>query len=193
MKKVLLLALGVLFGTLAAANAQTVTRQPFFAATNSWTDLGNGPLEVMPIEGSAIAYTSSSTSTATAGAAARANLTVALNLSPAPCVGCIVSGTGVTSGTTVVSYTPGTGVIVLSANLTATATGNVYSFGVACPTSGLPTAPSATGNSLSVPLNLRAGVEPFTAGIPLYSQARLCLYGGQQAGGTVVTFAIGAH
>ena len=181
----------MLFGTLAAANAQTVTRQPFFAATNSWVDLGNGPLELMPIEGSSIAYASSGTATSTA---VSASVTMTLSAVPAvsPCVGCIISGTGITSGTTVAAYNGGTGVITLSAAMTV-ANGTAVSYGAACPTSGIPTAPSAAGNSLSAPLNLRAGVEPFTAGIPLYSQARLCLYGGQQQGGTVVTFAIGAH
>ena len=192
-------ALALLLVSVAgAAHAQTANRQPLFAATNAWVDAGNGPTEIMPIEGSAIAYTSGVNATGVTGTSAG---TTALTLSatPAipPCVGCAVTcaltNTAVCTipaGTTVTAYNGTTGVTTSAATTTTAAS---LSWGVACPTSGPPTAPSAAGNVLSPPLNLRSGVDPFTAGIPIYSASRVCLYGGQQQGGTVVTFAIGAH
>ena len=186
----LVLAL-LLISAAGGANAQTVTKQPFFAATNAWVDLGNGPLEIMPIEGSSIVFASSG---AGVGSTSGSSTTLTLTATPAvaPCVGCIISGTGITSGTTVAAFN-GTTTVTLSAAMTVAAS-TPLAWGAACPATGtFPTAPSATGNTLSAPLNLRAGVDPFVSGIPLYTQGRICLYGGQQQGGTVVTFAIGAH
>ena len=198
MKKILLLALGVLFGTMAAANAQTANRQPLFAATNAWVDAGNGPTEIMPIEGAATVYTSGVNATGvTATSAASTSMTLSATPAIPPCVGCAVTcaltNTAVCTipaGTTVTAYNGSTGVTTSAATTTTAAS---LSWGVACPTSGFPTAPSAAGNVLSPPLNLRAGVEPFTAGIPVYSASRICVYGSQQAGLTFVNFPIGAH
>ncbi len=179
MKRILLVLAALLAVVLPeAALAQLVTQSPTFISPNVANDLGNGPLELRIAQGNALVGTSQGSSTATAGTSGSPNLTVALNLATPPCVGCLVSGTGVTSGTSVVSYTPGTGVIVLSANLTANASG-VYSFGAACPaTQVIPVLP------------VQAGVTPDT---PFYTQARICGYAQYAPGAQVLVFPIGAH
>jgi hypothetical protein len=166
-----------------ASLAQTVTKQPFFVQPGAWVDLGNGPTEVLPIEGNGSVYASLGTATSTA---VSASTTMTLSATPAiaPCVGCLISGTGITSGTTVAAYNGTTG-ITLSAAMTV-ANGTAVSYGAACPTSGQPTAAS-----LSPPLSLRVTTRSDLA-YPIYSQARVCLYGGAQAGFTAMTFPIGA-
>lgn len=189
MKKVLL-ALATLFAVLAPglASAQTVTQMPAFVAPRAVLDLGNGPLEIMPLTGSAGIFTSSSTSVSTAGTSGSPNLTVALNLSPAPLVGGAVSGTGVAAGSTVVSYTAGTGVIVLSANLAANASGT-YAFGTACPVS-TQAAPVQPPVAMAF---VQAGTSDVLQGIPFYTTARLCAYGATGPGMQFVSFPQGAH
>jgi hypothetical protein len=181
MKK-FLLALAALLAMALPARAQVVVALPIALNANSVVDLGNGPLELRVLLGNAWLFTAQGSSTETAGTSGSPNLTVALNLSPAPLVGAIVSGVGVVSGTTVVSYTAGTGVIVLSANLSANAAG-VYSFGVACPAfaGGLPTPNIA----------LQAGNAQ--SDLPIYSQARICGYAANGPGAAVLPFPIGAH
>jgi hypothetical protein len=183
MKK-FLLAMAMLLGIALpdVAAAQVVVPLPVALNANSVVDLGNGPLELRVLLGNAWLFTASGSSTETAGTSGSPNLTVALNLSPAPLVGAIVSGVGVVSGTTVVSYTAGTGVIVLSANLSANAAG-VYSFGIACPAfaAGLPTPNIA----------LQAGGSQND--LPIYTQARICGYAANGPGATLLPFPIGAH
>jgi hypothetical protein len=193
----LVLAL-LLISAASTADAQVVTKQPFFAPTNTWVDLANGPIEVMPIEGSAIVYTSSGGAGVTGTSAGTTALTLSATPAVAPCVGCVITcaptntaACTIPANTTVTAFNGTTGVTT-SASTTVTAAS--LTWGAACPVTGtFPPAPSATGNTLSAPLNLRAGVDPFVSGIPLYTAGRVCLYGGQQQGGTVVTFAIGAH
>lgn len=195
MKKILLavaLALGAFLPS--HADAQTVVRQPFFAATNSWVDVGNGPTELLAVEGSAVGYTA--LNSAIGSVAAGTAVTLTTTPSPAPCVGCFVScpspvACTIPAATTVVSFTPPFA-LVISASSTITAA--TINFGVACPTSGIPPAPNAAGSPLGAPLNLRAAVGSTGAGLatPVYSTARICVYGGQQQGGTLVNFPIGA-
>ena len=182
-----------------SAHAQTANRQPVFAATGTWLDLGNGPTELLAIEGSAIGYTSGVNATGVTGTSA-ATTTITLSGTPAipPCIGCAVTcaltNTAVCTipaGTTVTVFN-GTTTVTTSAATTTTAAS--LSWGVACPTGTTPpTAPSAAGNVLSPPLNLRAATGPGNGlAIPVYSASRVCVYGGQQQGGTVINFPIGA-
>jgi hypothetical protein len=167
------------------ALAQVVSQQPKFVAPLAWLDVGNGPTEVLPLNGNGKLYSRMGTATSTA-VSASTTMTLAATPTYAPCVGCVISGTGITAGTTVAAYNGTTG-ITLSAAMTV-ANNTVVSFGVACPTSGVPT-PGDT--SYSPPLELRAGSER-TIGIPFYSYARLCAYSDTQAGLTFATFPIGA-
>lgn len=171
-----------------AADAQTVTRQPFLAATNSWTDLGNGTLELLALEGSAVAYTSSGSGV---GSGSTTSITLTATPLVPPCIGCSISGGTLTTSSHVTAFN-GTTTITTDTSQTVAAS-TPLSWGAACPTSGIPPAPSAANNSLSAPLNLRASTYPSALAMPLYSLARICLYGGQQAGGTVVSFPIAAH
>jgi hypothetical protein len=164
------------------ASAQTVTKQPQFVASQAWLDYGNGPTEVYPVEGNGILYSSLGTGV---GSTSGSSTTLTLTGTPAvpPCVGCIISGTGITSGTTV-SVFNGTTTITLSAAMTVAAS-TALSWGAACPTSGQPTAAS-----LSPPINMRASTGERPA-FPMYTQARICVYGGSQGGVTTENFAIG--
>lgn len=180
-------ALAALF-SISTADAQTVSKQPQFAAANAWTDVGNGPTEVLAVQGSGVLYSSFASGT---GGTSGSSTSVTLNSTTTnpPCVGCIISGTGITTGTTVTA-TNGTTGITLSAAMTV-ATPTTLSWGVACPTSGFPATPAAPPLSPALEMRASAGVSGGLA-IPLYTQARICAYGGQQAGLTFVNFAIGA-
>jgi len=92
----------------------------------------------------------------------------------------VISGTGITSGTTVAAFN-GTTVITLSAAMTVAAS-TPLAWGMACPA-------SSTGFRVML---LQPG-QPTAPDIPLYTQARIC--GGAQftAGATIIPFAIGAH
>lgn len=177
------LALSVAIALIAlAAQAQTVTKQPQFAGTNAWVDLGNGPTELLPIEGNGQAFTALGTGI---GSTSGSSTTLTLTATPTipPCVGCLISGTGITSGTSVTAFN-GTTTITLSAAMTVAAS-TPLAWGAACPTAGAPPAGAA-------PLNLRAGTSEARAATPLYTQARICLTGGAQGGLTFTNFAIGA-
>lgn len=191
----------VLLGVLAAialvfamalpegALAQTVTKQPQFAASQAWVDLGNGPTEVLPIEGNGSVYTASGSGTGGNGGVSGTTLTLTGTPSVPPCVGCEISGSGITSGTTVTAFN-GTTSITISAAMTVQ-TGTALAWGAACPTSGVPAANAASG--LSSPINMRAGVGAGSGrpAYPLYTDARICAYGGAQ-GGSFTNFPIAA-
>jgi len=179
------LALGAAVAAFAlspAAMAQTVTKQPQFVASNAWIDLGNGPTEVLPLEGNGQVYSAVGTAV---GSTSGSSTTLTLTATPAtpPCVGCLISGTGITSGTSVTAFNGTTG-ITMSAAMTVAASTPV-SFGAACPTTG--PAPSGMGP----PANLRAGTSEARAATPFSTQARLCVTGGAQAGLTFTNFTIG--
>jgi len=161
-----------------AGKAQTVTQVPQFVAPNALLDVGNGPTEFRMLSGSmAIATSQSSGVGQTPGGVSSTTLTLTATPTTVPCVGCIVSGSGITSATTVASYSGVT--IGLSAAMTV-ATATSVSWGAACPASR-PTAAVA---------QVQAGVG---ADLPFYTQARICAYGISGPGGQFVTFAIGAH
>lgn len=160
-----------------AASAQVVTQLPQFTASGRVTDLGNGPTEIRMLggslgfftaQGSAIASTSGSSTT----------LTLVASPLTAPCGGCIISGAGITTGTTVTAFVPPV-TLTMSSAMTVAA-GTAVAWGGACPVAP-PTAPLAL---------VQAGVG---ADLPFYTQARVCAYGGTGPGGTYLPFAIGAH
>ena len=177
-----LAAVATLIASLSVvAFAQTVTQQPQFIAPNTVKDLGNGPIELRTVLGNAWVFTSSGSGVgSTSGSSTALTLTATAAANP-PCVSCIISGTGITSGTTVAAFNGTTG-ITLSAAMTVAASTPV-AWGVACPafSGGLP-APN-------VPL------QQGTSGtdLPLYTQARICGYSANGPGATVLPFAIGAH
>lgn len=171
----------MLFAMALPARAQVVTQLPVYIDNSGVViDFGNGPLEIRVIQGNATLFTSSGTGVgSTSGSSTTLTLTATAAANP-PCVGCIISGTGITSGTTVAAFN-GTTTITLSAAMTVAAS-TALAWGVACPA-------SAAGQKVML-------VQPGAGGgndIPLYTQARIC--GGSQytAGALVVPFAIGAH
>ena len=168
------LALAALFAT--AVHAQTVVRLPT-AIPNSSTivDLGNGPMELRVLQGSAQIFTSQGSGV---GSVSGTAITLTATPTTPPCVGCIISGpSGITSGTLVASYNGGL-IIGLSTATTFTA-GSALAWGAACP---------STASSPAIAAVPGAGLD-----LPLYTQARVC--GGAQfsAGAQVLPFAIGAH
>ena len=178
MKKFLLAALLVMLP--AAAFAQTVTQLPVYIQNNigQVADFGNGPLELRVVQGSAQLFTAQGSGIG--GNAATSGVTVTLTAAPAvpPCVGCLISGTGITSGTTVVSIS---GVTVTMSAAMSVATGTPLAWGAACP--------ATLGASFPV-MNVQATVGP---DLPLFTQARICGASQYSAGATVLPFAIGAH
>lgn len=161
-----------------AAHAQTVLQQPLFVPPATGLDLGNGPTEIKMITGSMAIATSQGSGigqTSNAGSSTAVILT-ATPLTP-PLVGGIISGAAITSGTTVTAYS-GTSITLSAAMSVATAT--TLSWGSACP-STRPTAAVAL---------VQAGVG---GDLPLYTQARICVYGVGGPGGQFLNFVIGAH
>lgn len=181
----------------APAEAQTAAKQPAFVQSQQWADLGNGPFDVIPVEGTGILFTSGGGAGVTGTSAGTTALTLSGTPAVAPCVGCVITcaptntaACTIPAATTVTAFNGTTGVTT-SASTTVTAASLVW--GAACPASTAANVPGASpvGNTaLSPPLQLRASGG--TGGYPIYSTARLCLYG-QQAGLTMIYFPIGAH
>ena len=161
---------------LLPAGAQTVVQVPQNTTAQTVTDLGNGPTEIRMLQGNMGVFTSQSSGT---GSTSGSSTTLTLTATPTtvPCVGCIISGTGITSGTTVVSSS---GVsVVLSAAMTVASSTKV-AWGAACPA-----APPTAALAL-----IQAAVG---SDLPMYTQARICAYGGNGPGALYTQFAIGAH
>jgi len=175
-KKVLLL-LATLFAALLpeAAPAQVVTQQPAFISPMVPVDFGNGPMELRIAQGNALISTSSGTGV---GSTSGSSTTLTLTATPsvAPCVGCLISGAGITSGTTVAAFN-GTTTITLSAAMTVAAS-TPLAWGAACPAT-----PGAT-------MPVQAGVTP---DLPMYTQARVCGWAQNAPGAQVLVFPIAAH
>lgn len=180
MKRILLL-LATLFAMALpeAAPAQVVTQLPVYVNNNIGLvyDFGNGPLELRVLQGSFQLGTSTGTGV---GSTSGSSTTLTLTATPAvaPCVGCIISGAGITSGTTVAAFN-GTTTITLSAAMTVAAS-TPLAWGAACPT-----APGTNPIAL-----VQAGIG---GDMPLYTQGRICGWAQFGAGATVLPFAIGAH
>jgi len=192
-----LLALALYAG---AADAQTAAKQPFFVQNQQWVDLGNGPSELQVVEGAGTAYTAGGAGVGTSAASTALTLTASAAANP-PCVGCVITCAPsnaavctIPAATTVTAFNGTTG-ITTSVATTTTAASLVW--GAPCPASTAPnvpgTPPGAT-SYLSAPLNMRSGAsQPAQNAYPLYSTARICLYGSLQAGLTALQFPVGAH
>jgi hypothetical protein len=188
------LAIAALFLSMFTqeAAAQVVSQQPTFIApfpSTAVTDFGNGPLELRPVAGNALIGTALGTGT---GSTSGSSTTLTLTGTPTvpPCVGCIISGAGITSGTTVAAFN-GTTTITLSAAMTVAAS-TPLSWGAACPAGP---AAGAVGVSLGVTglLPIQAGANGVTTDVPLYTQARICGWAQNAPGAQVLAFPIGAH
>lgn len=175
-----LVASALWFGGVPAL-AQTVVPLPVFVDNNQGAvkDLGNGPTEIKMLQGSAQLFTMNGSGVGSTSGSST-SLTLTAVPTTAPCVGCIISGTGITSGTTVSAYN-GVTSITLSAAMTVAAS-TAVAWGAACPTTFTP---PITGVIL-----VQAGVG---ADLPLYTQARVCAAGQFAAGATLLQFPIGAH
>jgi len=174
----LLFALALATVVPEAALAQVVTVLPVAVSpANTVKDLGNGPLELRVIQGNLALFTSSATGVgSTSGSSTTLTLTASAAANP-PCVGCIISGAGITSGTTVAAFN-GTTTITLSAAMTVAAS-TPLAWGMACPS-------SISGVSAFIQASI-GGDWPF------YTQARVCAGAGNGPGAVVLPFAIGAH
>lgn len=167
-----------LFLPVHQAFAQTVTQQPQFVAPGTVLDAGNGPLEFRVLTGSTSIFTSQGSGIgSTAGSSTALTLTATAAANP-PCVGCSISGTGITAGTTVAAFNGTTGV-TLSAAMTVAAS-TAIAWGKACP------APPPTNPAAFV----QAAVG---ADMPFYTYARICMYGATGPGAQFLSFPIGAH
>ncbi len=171
-----LLALAAAFSEPALS--QTVVQVPTVVNTRAIVDLGNGPTEIKTLQGSMGLFTSQGSGTGqTANGGSSTAVVLTATPTTVPCTGCIISGTAITSGTTVTAYS-GTSITLSAAMSVATST--TLSWGAACP-SAPPTNPLAL---------VQAGVG---ADLPMYTQARVCAYGGTGPGALLSQFAIGAH
>lgn len=162
--------------------AQVVTQLPVYINVNTVTDLGNGPSDILTVGGNAWLFTSSSTGIgSTSGSSTTLTLTATAAANP-PCVGCIISGAGITSGTTVAAFNGTTG-ITLSAAMTVAAS-TPLAWGMACPSY------SSIGGLAPTP---NIALQTATSATPMYTQARLCGLSNNGPGATLLPYAIGAH
>lgn len=161
---------------MSGAHAQVVTKLPVYIDSNAGVvDLGNGPMELQIVQGSTSLFTSQGSGVGS-GTTTSVTLTATPTSNP-PCVGCILSGTGVTSGTVITAYNGTTGITTNTSQTIAAST--ALSWGAACPT-------SATGSGA---VQVGAGGRD----IPLYTQARICAASTYAPGAVVLPFPIGAH
>lgn len=188
MKFKYLLALGVaawaaMFASIASAQTTPVVLQlPVYLDNNvgNVKDLGNGPMEIKIVQGSAQLWTMQGSGVGqTAGGQSATGVTLTATPTTVPCVGCnITSGTTSTSSLTVAAYNGGL-IITLSAAATV-ATGSTLSWGAACPT-------SVGSNPV---LNTQGGI---INDLPFNTLARMCGASQFSTGGVILPFAIGAH
>lgn len=149
-----LAALFVFCCTAAPAVAQNAITLPI--AANAIADIGNGPIKVRMVAGNASIFTSQSSGV---GSTSGSSTTLMLTATPAtpPFVGGLISGSGITSGTTVAAYNGTTGV-TLSAAMTVPG-GTTVSWGSACP---------------STPPSNVIQASPMAGYYIMYTQARVC-------------------
>lgn len=167
------------------ALAQVVTQLPVYIDNSTSAgaavpyDFGNGPLEFKLLQGSVALFTSQGSGV---GSTSGSSTTLTLTATPTvpPCVGCTISGPGITSGTTVSAFN-GTTTITLSAAMTVPAS-SALAWGAACPS-------SSSGFRVAL---MQPG-QPIGGDIPFYTQARICGAAPFGGGGLVLPFAIGAH
>lgn len=184
-----------------AVEAQTAAKQPFYIQSQQWVDLGNGPSELLVVEGAGSAYTAGGAGVGTSAGTTALTLTGTPAAGTAPCVGCVITCAPsnaavctIPGGTTVTAFNGTTGVTT-SVATTVTAASLVW--GSACPAAtavNVPGLPPGSATNLSAALNLRSGAgAPAQNAYPLYSTARICLYGSLQAGLVALQFPVGAH
>lgn len=163
-----------------AAHAQVVTQLPIYADNTAGVvkDLGNGPIELKILQGSAQIFTMTSSGIGS-GSTTSITLTASAAANP-PCIGCAISG-GTLGPTSIVTAFNGTTGITTNTSQTVAAS-TPLTWGLACP-SPFTTAP---GGSIVV----QAGVG---GDLPLYTLARVCAAGQFAAGATLLSFPIGAH
>lgn len=162
-----------------AAQAQVVQQLPQYIDNSAVLDLGNGPLEIKVMSGNAALFTSQSSGVAsTSGSSTTLTLVSTPTTANAPCIGCVISSTAITAGTTVVAYDGGLK-ITLSAAMTVGA-GTAVAWGVACP---------ASLGAIRAML-VQSGVG---GDIPMYTYARICGAAPNAPGATLLSFPIGAH
>ncbi len=200
-------ALAIFGAALAAGGAHAqyatstpvapITKQPGFVQSQQWQDLGNGPLDVQPVEGNGAVYSSGGTGL---GSTSGNSTAITLAAVPAiqPCVGCILAGVtnlGLATSTpiTITAFNGVTSVTISQPLNISSST--LLGWGAACPAATAANVPGSppgaiTPLQLSSPLMARAGVA---GTFPLYTQARLCAYGAFQNGFTFLTFPVGAH
>ena len=182
------------------ADAQTAAKQPGFIQSQQWLDLANGPLSVMPLEGSGSIYMSGGGAGVTGTSAGTTALTLSATPAVAPCVGCVITcaptntaACTIPAATTVTAYNGTTGV---TTSVATTVTAASLTWGAACPAAtaaNVPGVSPGTVASLGAPINIRASAAQMgLSAFPLYSTARMCAYGAQ-GGLTFLTFPIGAH
>ena len=178
MKKIIIAALLALLPV--SALAQVVTELPIIVTAHAVTDLGNGPTELLILGGNGALFTMQGAGVgSTSGSSTTLTLTATAAADP-PCVGCIISGAGITSGTTVAAFNGTTG-ITLSAAMTVAAS-TPLAWGQACPASPV---------AASIPeIFVQSNVTP---AMPMYTQARICADGHNGPGMQLLPFAIGAH
>lgn len=176
----------VALALLSPATAQVVTQQPQFVAPRTVLDLGNGPTEIRVLTGSMGLFTSQGS-----GVGSGTTTAVTLTATPAvpPCVGCILSGVGVTSGTKVTAYNGTTGITTDTSQTIGAST--ALAWGAACPVSTM-AAPVQPAASFLMAM-LQPGQPAPGADTPLYTQARICAYGANGPGAQLLSFPIGAH
>lgn len=200
------LAAGVIAS--GVAHAQTSDKQPRFIQSQQWVDLGNGPTEILPIEGNGVVYSSGSGAIGTSAGTTALTLAASLAATPNlfPLVGAVitcaasntVSPCTIPAATTITAFNGTTG-ITTSVATTVTAANLVW--GSACPPATAVNVPGVNPDTLSAPLGPLSSPLPvraapgtaFGAALPLYSTARLCGYGAFQNGFTFANFPIGAH
>lgn len=156
MRRFFISALLLLCATFSAF-AQSAVTLPLTASVVA--DIGNGPVKVRVTQGNASIFTSQGSGTGSTSGAST-SLTLTATPATAPLVGALISGTGITSGTTVAAYDGTTG-ITLSAAMTVPASTTV-SWGAACPSSAAGIPSYYISASVSADYYL------------LYTQARVC-------------------
>lgn len=181
MKKLLIAALLALLP--AAAFAQTVTQQPQFVAPRAIVDLGNAPLEVLPITGNGGIFTSQGSGV---GSGTTTSITLTATPTTPPCIGCFISG-GTLIATSIVTAFNGTTTITTNTSQTVAAS-TALTWGAACPVS----TQAAPNNGPLPPMALLQTTFP-PWGFPVSGLSRVCAYGATGPGMQFATFPIGAH
>lgn len=158
--------------------AQVVTQLPIYVDNNGGiADFGNGPLQFKALTGNGVLFTSSGSGLGS-GTTTAITLTATPTTNP-PCVGCRITGAGITGTTTITAYNGTTGITVDTSQTIGAST--PLAWGAACPST------TAGVRGVFIQPGQPWGDPPF------YTTARLCGYAGNGPGLSALTFPIGAH